>query len=149
LQKVKQIVMKRYLAVDLGEKRVGLAISDPSLTIAQPLKTVNFKTTKKLFQEIEGLITSYSVEKIIVGLPLTMKGTYSQKTREVEETIRLMRERFPVGVEAFDERLTTVQAEATLRAMGKKPSRERKRIDQLAAVHLLQCFLDCRSAGRG
>ncbi len=141
-------MMKRYLAVDLGEKRVGLAISDPSLTIAQPLKTLPFRTTEKLFEEIEALIISHSVQKIIVGLPLTMKGTYSRKTHEVEETINAMRERFSVKVEAFDERLTTVQAEATLRALGKKPSRERKKIDQLAAVHLLQCALDCRQGGK-
>lgn len=140
--------MKRYLGIDMGEKRVGLAISDASLTIAQPLMTLPFKKMDLFIVEIKRLIEAHSIKKIIVGLPLTMKGTFSEKTREVEQAIEILQANISIPVEKFDERLTTVQAEATLRAMGKKPSRERNRIDQLAAAHLLQCYLDREAGGR-
>jgi putative Holliday junction resolvase len=140
--------MERYLGIDLGEKRVGLAVSDPTLIIAQPLKTLQFTKITKLIQELREIIDEYYVSKIIVGLPLTLKGTYSQKTREVMEMVEKMREKISVPIVTFDERLTTVQAHQTMLQMGKKPSRRRDKVDQLAAVHLLQNYLDQESYRR-
>lgn len=134
--------MERYLGVDLGEKRVGLAISDPTLTIAQPLKTIIFKKFKTLVSDLEAVIESYSVSKIIVGLPITMKGTYSQKTHDTVAMIEKLQAAISIPIEMLDERLTTVQAHQTIRQMGKKPSQERDKVDQFAAVHLLQNYLD-------
>jgi putative Holliday junction resolvase len=134
--------MERYLGVDLGEKRIGLAISDPTLTIAQPLKTIIFKKFKTLVSDLEAVIESYSVSKIIVGLPITMKGTYSQKTHDTVAMIEKLKDAISIPIEMLDERLTTVQAHQTIRQMGKKPSQERDKVDQFAAVHLLQNYLD-------
>ena len=134
--------MERYLGIDLGEKRVGIAVSDPTLTIAQPLKTITFGKFKMFIGELEEIIKSLNVARIIVGLPLTLKGTYSQKTREVIDMVEKMRTALAVPIETYDERLTTVQAHQTLRQLGKKPSKERDKVDQLAAVHLLQTYLD-------
>ena len=134
--------MERYLGVDLGEKRIGLAISDPTLTIAQPLKTIIFKKFKTLVSDLEAVIESYSVSKIIVGLPITMKGTYSQKTHDTVAMIEKLQDAISIPIEMLDERLTTVQAHQTIRQMGKKPSQERDKVDQFAAVHLLQNYLD-------
>jgi len=134
--------MERYLGVDLGEKRVGLAVSDPTLTIAQPLKTILFTKFKTLISDLEEIINNYSISKIIVGLPITMKGTYSQKTHDTVALVEKMQNALSIPIEMFDERLTTVQAHQTIRQMGKKPSQERDKVDQLAAVHLLQNYLD-------
>ena len=140
--------MSRYLGIDFGEKRIGLAISDPSRTIAQPLKTIVYQTLNNAFQEIHRVLQDYAVEKIIVGLPVTLKGSDSPKTRETRAFIERLRHRVTVPVEAFDERLTTLQAHRSLRAMGQKPSRKKDKVDQLAAVHLLQSFLDLETNQR-
>lgn len=134
--------MGRILALDLGEKRVGVAISDPTKTIAQPLKTLPFKTVKNLISDIVELLEAYTIEKIVVGFPLTLKGTYSAKTREIEQVFAELRSAISTPMELFDERLTTALAHETLRQLDKKPSRERDRVDQLAAMHILQIYLD-------
>jgi len=134
--------MARYLGIDLGEKRVGIAISDPSGIIAQPLKTIPFQSQKQLLQEIRGLLKEYDIAKIVVGLPLTMKGTDSEKTREVRQFAEALSQSVSVPVHFMDERLTTIQAHSTMHQIGKKPSRHRERVDQLAAQFILQTFLD-------
>lgn len=142
------ISTERYLGIDLGEKRVGLAVSDPTLTIAQPLKTLKLTKFTRFIQELREIIDEFHVSKIIVGLPLTLKGTYSQKTHEIMEIIEKMRQKISVPIVAFDERLTTVQARQTMLQLGEKPSRRRDKIDQMAAVYLLQNYLDQESFRR-
>ena len=135
--------MPRYLGIDLGEKRIGLSISDPTLTIAQPLKTLRFRSMKGLIAEVKEIVDQYDVCKVVIGLPLTLKGTFSQKTDEIVSVAEELGKALdPLPVEMYDERLTTMQAHSTLRTMGKKPSQERDRVDQLAAMHLLQNYLD-------
>ncbi len=134
--------MSKYLALDYGEKRIGLAISDPTRTIARPYQTLTVTSLKKLISKLQKIIESENITKIIVGLPLTLKGTDSRKTEEVREFVRELQSRLSVPVETADERLTTVQAHSTLHALGKKPSKHRDRVDQYAAVHLLQTILD-------
>lgn len=134
--------MGRVLALDLGEKRVGVAISDPTHTIAQPLQTIAFKNVKTLISDLRGITHQYQIDKIIVGHPLTMKGSRSRKTEEVEKIFAQLQSGLTVSMELFDERLTTVMANATMHQLNRKPSRERERVDQLAAAHLLQNYLD-------
>jgi len=139
--------MSRYLALDIGEKRIGVALSDPSRLIAQPLKTIHFKTFEKFVAELKEILAEYQVEKIIVGLPLTLRGTHSRQTEKVLDMISRLEKALSLPIIQYDERLTTFQAEQTLRALGKKPSKERHRIDQLAAMHLLQTYLDEEKRG--
>lgn len=134
--------MGRILALDLGEKRIGVAISDPTKTIAQPLKTLLFTKTKKLVLDIIDILEAYTIEKIVVGFPLTLKGTYSAKTNETKQIFDELESELSTPMELFDERLTTALAHGTLRQLNKKPSRERDRVDQLAAMHMLQIYLD-------
>ncbi len=140
--------MARYLGIDLGEKRVGIAVSDPGGIIAQPVKTVPFQSGKQLLREIDNLVKEYEIEKIVIGLPLTMKGTDSEKTREVREFAEVLSRTVSVPVHFMDERLTTVQAHSTMHQIGKKPSRHRERVDQLAAQLILQTFLDQEKSRR-
>ncbi len=121
---------------------MGLAISDLTRTIARPFKTIPWVSSSRFITEIRRIVEEESISMVIVGLPITMKGTFSQKTREVVEVVEALKRRLPVPVEVYDERLTTVQAHQTLRELGKKPSRERERVDQIAATHLLQNYLD-------
>lgn len=134
--------MARYIGIDFGEKRVGLAISDPSLTIAQPLTTIRHQSRKQLIREIGEIAREHSVEKIVLGLPITMKGTDSQKTVEVRTFAEELSRAVGVPVHLMDERLTSVQAHQTMQQMGKQPSRHRARVDRLAAQYILQTFLD-------
>ncbi|MFQ5583439.1 MAG: Holliday junction resolvase RuvX [Calditrichia bacterium] len=134
--------MSRILSIDLGEKRIGIAISDPTQTLASPLKTIRFKSVKQLIDEIQALLETYRISKIVVGLPLTMKGTYSAKTKEVVKVFKKMQQHLPVEMELYDESGTTVQAQETLRLQNKKPSKNRERIDQIAASHILQNYLN-------
>lgn len=135
--------MTRYLGIDLGEKRIGLAISDPTLTIAQPYKTLIFTGMKQLLRDLKGIVAEMSISRVVIGLPLNLKGDFSQKTHETVEMFEKIKKGLaPVHVELYDERLTTIQAHSTLHQMGKKPSREKDRVDQYAAMHLLQNYLD-------
>jgi putative holliday junction resolvase len=135
----------RILAVDYGERRIGLAVSDPTATIAQPLETVHRRAGKRApVQAIANIAAAHGVEHIVVGLPLTLAGDDSDWTREVREFGEKLGERAGVGVTFADERLTSVLAERAVRSLGlKKREREQKeRIDTAAAMIILQAHLD-------
>jgi putative Holliday junction resolvase len=134
--------MARYLAIDYGHKRCGLAVSDPTFLIAQKLKTVHFISLKKFITELRQIIEEYQVSKIILGLPLNLKGEDSEKTREVRMIAGKLTAELTIPVILFDERFSTSRAEQVLHMLGKKPSRSREYIDQLAAQDILQTYLD-------
>ncbi len=134
--------MARYLGIDFGQRRVGIAISDPTLTIAQPHSTIKYFSLKKLVIEIINLTKTYDINKIIVGLPLNLKGKDSIKTEEVRQFADLIKSHTDIPVMLFDERLTTVEVQKLLIQFGKKPSKSRNIIDQLAAQRILQTYID-------
>ena len=137
--------MSRVLAVDYGERRVGLAISDPSRTIAQPLPTLQRKRGKRPpIQAILDIVQANEVTALVVGLPLTLAGTDSDWTTEVRAFGDKLAERSGLSVSFVDERLSSVAAERAVRSLGlPKRERERKeRIDAAAAVLILQFHLD-------
>jgi putative Holliday junction resolvase len=134
--------MPRYLGIDFGEKRIGLALSDPTLTIAQTYKTMHFESTKILIQQIAELVEELQIDKLILGLPLTMKGSDSEKTTQVRTFGEKLSQKLDVPVIFIDERLTTVRAHQILSEMGKQPSKTRQKVDQLAAQQILQTYLD-------
>ena len=138
------VKMKKILALDLGERRIGLAISDALQMLAHPLATIEWHGIKSLIKELEQIIEDHAIETVVVGLPYTMKGSYSKKTIQVSKIIEGLRENLQVPVREIDERLTTKMAEQALRNVGKKASRERAKIDQIAAVFILQSYLDRR-----
>lgn len=137
--------MGRILAVDYGERRIGLAISDPSATIAQPLPTLTRRAGKRPpIADIIAIASENEVEEIVVGLPLTLAGDDSDWTREVRAFAQKLAERANLPVELLDERMTSVQAERAVRDSGLKKSQreEKQRIDAAAATLLLQMYLD-------
>ncbi len=121
----------KILGIDYGTKRVGLAISDETHTLARELRVVS---PKEFWQQIEDLVDDEGVERIVVGLPLSMGGAQTDSTRMVQEFVDELNERFSIPIEYMDERLSTVMAAQV--PGGKKD------IDSLAAQIILQNYLD-------
>jgi putative holliday junction resolvase len=135
----------RVLGIDYGERRVGIAISDPSATIAQPLTVLIRRPGKRPpVQAVADLVATHAVQHIVVGLPLTLEGEESDWSREVRDFGDRLAARTGAGVSFADERLTSVAAERAVRSIGlKKRERERKtRVDAAAAALILQAYLD-------
>jgi putative Holliday junction resolvase len=135
----------RYLAVDYGERRIGVALSDPTATIASPLTTLPRRAGKRPpIAALLELCTEHQVSGIVVGLPLTLDGTDSDWTREVREFAARLQERAGLPVTLVDERLTSVRAEQAVRGIGlpRKQREQRERVDAAAAALILQAHLD-------
>lgn len=142
--------MPRILGIDFGERRIGLALSDPTATIAQPLPTLVRRAGKRPpVARIAQLAEENGVAEAVIGLPLTLEGTESDWTREVRSFGEKFAQRSGLPVHFLDERMTSVRAERTVRSLGlKKGQRERKeRVDAAAAVLILQAYLDRRERG--
>lgn len=137
--------MARILAVDYGERRIGVALSDPLRMIATPLPTLLRKRGKRPpVQAILDIVQANGVDALVVGLPLTLEGTESEWTLEVRAFGETLARRSGLPVTFVDERMSSVAAERALRGLGlPKHERERKeRIDAAAAVLILQAHLD-------
>jgi putative Holliday junction resolvase len=133
--------MGRIIAVDMGEKRVGVAISDPSGIIAQPLLTIERHDNAALMLELKKVVEQYGVERIIVGIPYALNGSETKKSIEITAFTRQLQAALHVPIVMEDERLTTRMAENSLHMMGKKVGKSRNKIDQIAAAHILQHYL--------
>jgi len=133
------------MGVDCGEKRVGLALSDPLGITAQPLSYIERKTDAQVAGEIEELIKIYEVERLVVGLPLSMSGGDTPQTKRVRRFISRLRKMLDIKVEALDERLSTAEAERALIDMDVRRDRRKERRDIVAAQLILQGYLDTKS----
>lgn len=139
--------MPRILGVDYGERRIGIALSDPSGMIAQPLTALLRRRGKRPpFGAIERLISEHEVGEIVVGLPLQSDGEESDWTRETRAFGDKLAARTGLAVHYQDERMTSARAERAVRSIGlPRTEREQKgRIDAAAAALILQAFLDTR-----
>jgi putative Holliday junction resolvase len=138
----------RVLGIDYGERRIGLALSDPTATIAQPLPTLKRRKGKRPpVAPVTRLVEEHEVEEIVIGLPLTLEGEDNDWTREVRSFGRKLGERTGRPVAFQDERLTSVRAERAVRSLGlsKEKREEKERIDAAAAILILQAYLDSRA----
>ena len=134
--------MGRLLAIDYGEKRLGLAISDPNQIISKPLKTIILSDSQYIYNELEKIISDYEIQKLIIGLPLGMDGKKTQQTRKVEAFKEDLQNKISIPVILFDERLSSVSAKKSLISQGIKTGHNKSKIDQTAAAIFLQHFLD-------
>ena len=136
----------RVLAIDHGTKRVGLALSDETGTIAQPLEFLPAEPAARLFDRLKAIVAERKVEEIVVGLPRNMNGTYGPAADKAREFVGALRQVLTMPVHTWDERLTTVQAHRVLIETGMRRQKRKERVDQTAAAILLQSYLD--RAGR-
>lgn len=134
----------KIMSLDVGTKRIGVAMSDEMLLTAQGLDSIERTDLKSDLDRIDGLAKEHSVTEIIVGLPLNMDGSYSAKTKEVIEFLDNLIKATNVPVKTWDERLTSVQAERTLLEADLSRAKRRRLSDKLAAQFILQSYLDSK-----
>jgi putative pre-16S rRNA nuclease len=132
----------RVLAVDPGSKRVGVAVSDPSGTIAQALTTIDAEPQDTLPERLAEIARREEAGSIVVGLPRRMDGSEGPEAKSARVLAEALRKVARVQVTLVDERLTTVQAERAMIESGARRARRKARVDQVAAALLLQSHLD-------
>jgi putative Holliday junction resolvase len=137
----------RILAVDPGSKRVGLALSDPTATIAQALTTLSAEPAGTLAARIVGIAKTNDAARIVVGLPKRLDGSRGPEAKAAQALADAIRKESGLPVELMDERLTTVAAERSLIAGGMRRDKRRLSVDRVAATLMLQAHLDRRHAG--
>lgn len=139
------------MGLDYGSKTVGVAVSDALGFTAQGVETIFRKSESKLRQtlaRIEALVKEYEVEKIVLGLPKHMNNTLGDRAAKSLEFQEALKKRTGLTVVMQDERLTTIQAERVLIETGVRREHRKERIDELAAVFILQAYLDAQESHR-
>jgi putative Holliday junction resolvase len=139
----------RVLALDVGGRRIGVAMSDADGLFAMPLTTLNAEPHDRALVRIGELVQEYAVDEIVVGLPLTMSGEIGPQAKLVQTFATALEVALSRPVQLFDERLTTVVAEQMMRDLGIKPAKRKQRIDEIAATVILQDYLDHTRSHRG
>jgi putative Holliday junction resolvase len=136
----------RILALDVGKKRIGLALSDPLGITAQGLPTLERTTIRRDLAALDEIVRANGVKLLLVGQPLHMSGAEGRQAAYTREFAERLRDRTKVDVRYWDERLTSVEAGRVLRSSGISIEKRARAVDRLAAVLLLESFLD---SGRG
>lgn len=134
--------MSRILALDLGEKRIGVAVSDALNIIAQSVGVIERKGIKRDFKKIGALVKEYDAGRLIVGLPLNMDGTSGKSANLAIDFVNALKKEIHVQVEMIDERLTTAQGERIFLEADVSRKKRRKNLDKIAAQLILQNYLD-------
>lgn len=135
--------MDRILGIDYGDSRTGIAVSDLMGWTAQGLETIIYKGNMKiLLNRIEEIIKEYDIKKIIVGYPRNLNGTIGPRAEKTEEFIKILIDKFGLNVIKWDEWLSTVSAHRDMNDMKVKNKKKKNLVDTIAAVHILQNYLD-------
>lgn len=132
----------RILALDVGERRIGVAVSDALNIIAQGLETIERKGEENILNRIKGLLEEYDIGKIVIGMPFNMDGTKGASAESIERFISLLKKEITVDIETVDERLTTAQGERMLIDADVSRKKRRSSLDKIAAQLILQAYLD-------
>jgi len=135
---------KRLLGIDLGSKKVGLAMSDPLNIIASTFDTIDWKGKKAFVNDVTQLINDYDIGTLVFGVPVTLSGNESKKTKEINTLIEFFKTAFPedIIIETEDEAMTSEEAKHILRQMGKDPKKHRRKVDQIAAQRILASYMN-------
>jgi len=134
----------RLLALDIGERRIGVALSDPMHIIASPHSIIDRKITPDYMDEIQKLISEQEVEALVIGLPLTLRNNVSQQTQKVQLIIKELNTELTLPIHTIDERLSSISAVNALKLKGVKTGHNKGEIDKTAAAIFLQEFLDSK-----
>jgi putative Holliday junction resolvase len=139
-------LIRRVIAFDVGDRRIGIAVSDPLGYTAQPLLTLHRTNHRADMKSIARLLRKHAVTEAVVGNPLHLSGDQSPQAAKAQAFGEELRAQFGITVHLWDERLSTTEAHRHLDAAGHDAGRERRQIiDQVAAVLILQSFLDARA----
>ena len=133
----------RILGIDYGDSRVGIAISDPLLITAQGLETISYNGNDKiLLSRIEEIVKKYEVETIVVGMPLNMNGTKTERVEVTDKFIHKLKSRLgKIEIKTVDERLTTVEAHRTMNFLDVNKKKKRSIVDTISAQYILETYM--------
>ncbi|MCA9867580.1 MAG: Holliday junction resolvase RuvX [Anaerolineales bacterium] len=134
----------RVMALDLGEKRIGIAISDPTRTIASPHSVLNRASRAADFAHYAQLINEQRITLLVIGLPITLGGQEGQRAAWVRDYADGLRDQIDIPITFWDESLSTVAATAALHAQGRRGRKVKERVDAVAAALILQSYLDAQ-----
>ncbi len=138
----------RLLALDVGDRHTGVAVSDPTATIARPLTTIHHQSRDELISAVSALVIEQGVRAVVVGRPLSLDGTIGPQARRVDRCAGALEESLDVPVILWDERFSTATADEVLRQTRKEGARRRARsngeIDAIAAAVILRSYLDSK-----
>ncbi len=119
-----------------------MAVSDPMRKIAQGLPTLTNSNLAQVFTDLENIISEHEIKKIVIGLPITMKAEVGKAAQVTNKFVTALKDRFELPTMVWDERLTSVLARRTMRELGKSPSKNKNKVDEIAAILILQSYLD-------
>ena len=133
---------KCAIGLDIGERRIGVALSDPDGVVAVPLTVITRSGGEADIEAILGLVRQYDAGRIVAGLPLSMDGTVGKQAERVQEFLTALSESLDISIDTWDERLSTVAAERLMVDTGLKRDKRKGARDTLAAAIILQGYLD-------
>jgi putative holliday junction resolvase len=134
----------RFLGLDVGSRRIGIAVSDPLGITAQGLPTLQRRNKRSDLAELERVIQEYSIKEIVIGLPLRMSGAEGTQADKMQVFAEELRKRFRLPVHLWDERLTSAEANRLLRETELSIEKRAKAVDRMAAVLILQGWMESR-----
>jgi putative Holliday junction resolvase len=138
----------RILALDVGERRIGVAVSDPTQTLARSLLVLDRRRVGSVMERVGTLVQEQGVQRVVVGYPLSLGGGVSAQTERVRLFAEALAQALDVPVELWDERYSTVEAESILRGRGLRSLKRRRWVDATAAAVILQDYLDALARQR-
>lgn len=139
--------MTRIMGLDIGDKTIGVALSDPMFLIANPLETIKRKKTSLDIEKLLKIIEDNQVNLVVVGLPKNMNNSIGPQSMKVMSFVDLLRKQTDKEIVYEDERMTTLQSERVLINMDVRRENRKKYIDKIAATFILQTYLDRRNNG--
>ena len=134
--------MKRWMALDVGSRNVGVAVSDPLKLTARPLTTLKRRDLETDVEALRDLMQRHAVERLIVGLPLRLSGDRSSTLDKIEPLVKRIQETTSILVEWKDERLSTKEAEQLMKELGLSQSERRRKRNEFAAALILKWYLE-------
>ncbi len=132
----------RILALDHGTKRIGVAVSDPTKTIAQPLEYILAEPFADFLERLKVVLAAQEVDLLLIGLPRNMDGSYGPAAQKVQVFVAALKSAITVPIRLWDERLTSSQANKILIQGGVRRDQRKEKVDKMAAAILLQSYLD-------
>src|ERR1017187_8579712 len=138
----KTMKVMRILALDHGTKRIGVAVSDETKTIAQPLEYIPAEPFADFLTRLKELLREKEIDLILIGLPRNMDGSYGPAAFQVETFVAALKDAVAIPIKTWDEQLTSAQANRVLIQGGARRAKRKEKVDQTAAAILLQSYLD-------
>ena len=138
--------MMRVLGLDVGDVRIGIAVSDPTALVASAYKTLVRTSKWKDVEEVRSIIEDLKVDRVVVGLPKNMNNSLGPQGKKVQKFVNALKHNYPLDLVYVDERLTTVSAERILIEADVSRKNRKKVVDQVAATYILQQYLDMQKS---